>query len=217
MIHAFLLILAAAYFWVMASGQVGITDCALPCIADVNGTSCAPTQWPCLCPTSIYIERLNECVYQACTDAESQQATFGAIANICNVFGFPPTASAEVNAASTMDLTGSVSIFGVPNPSAVPPAPGTVTSGLTILTGMNTRNTINATSTSSIDLTATGSTQSSILTSMTPDVPGRTQQPSSSGPSPTMGTPSDSASLFSFSKYAVCAGGIGAVLGARFL
>lgn len=45
----------------------------LPCVADVNGTNCAPTQWPCLCPNPIYIDRLNACVYQACADVESQQ------------------------------------------------------------------------------------------------------------------------------------------------
>lgn len=37
MIHAFLLILAAAYFWVMASGQVGITDCAVSSGHPSNG------------------------------------------------------------------------------------------------------------------------------------------------------------------------------------
>ncbi|KAF7514259.1 hypothetical protein GJ744_000029 [Endocarpon pusillum] len=238
----------AACFWPLVLGQVGVSDCALPCLADVTGTTCAPTQWSCLCPSSIYIDRLNACVHRACAAADSQQgqlagsafiyssrhassliiATFGAIANICQIYGLLPTASPEANAASTMGLAGTVSIVGVsttstapaasiaptsnvapPTDTAIPPALIISTSSVAVRTESDISPPTSASSPSASNATGTESTRNSVPASSIPiQVAESTEVASSTESSSAAAIPSGSATLISFNEYAACGGAL---------
>ncbi|RMZ91416.1 hypothetical protein DV736_g1336, partial [Chaetothyriales sp. CBS 134916] len=84
---------------VLVMAQEDVDPCLLNCVANVNGTQCAQGQWSCLCGDQIYIERLNNCTYAECNKTD-QDTAFGAIAQICNVFGYTITYGPEATAAT---------------------------------------------------------------------------------------------------------------------
>ncbi|KAI1626640.1 hypothetical protein EDD37DRAFT_223455 [Exophiala viscosa] len=51
-----------------------VDECGLTCIANVEGTDCTQSEWPCLCANSMYIERMHDCTVASC-NASSQQST----------------------------------------------------------------------------------------------------------------------------------------------
>ena len=101
----------------LVMAQDDVDQCALDCIANVNGTSCAQAQWSCLCGDKTYVERVNNCTYASCDKAD-EDTTFGAIAQICQVFGYTLTYGPEATAS-----TGSDQIFstqGILSASTLP-------------------------------------------------------------------------------------------------
>ncbi|KAK4945191.1 replication factor C subunit 4 [Elasticomyces elasticus] len=94
-----------------------VDECGLTCIADVDGTDCTQSDWPCLCANNMYIERMNDCTVASC-NAASQQNTSEAIAQICAIFSVTLTNSPEATAPTSVDNTITAAI---PTQSSISP------------------------------------------------------------------------------------------------
>ncbi|KIW57424.1 hypothetical protein PV05_05974 [Exophiala xenobiotica] len=126
-----LLLLAALgfSFAAQAVAQDDVDQCALACIANVDGTNCSPSEWPCLCANDMYIERMNNCTIASC-NATDQQDTFMAVAQLCAIFSVPLTVGPE----ATVSIPSSDLLFStvaIPTQSTLPAVITSSTSGAT--------------------------------------------------------------------------------------
>ncbi|KIW37508.1 uncharacterized protein PV06_10161 [Exophiala oligosperma] len=115
------LLLATLCLWFanQATAQADVDQCALTCIANVNGTNCSQSQWPCLCANDMYIERMNNCTIASC-NATAQQDTFTVVAQLCAIFDVPLTIGPEATVPiSSSDLL--FSTVAIPTQSSLPP------------------------------------------------------------------------------------------------
>jgi hypothetical protein len=99
-----------------------VTDCALPCMTNLNGSNCTASNWPCLCASTWVEQSFNPCVVQSCNKT-SQETTFQAFAQICYIFDIPLTASAEATFPASILASNATSGL-----SALGPGPESITS-----------------------------------------------------------------------------------------
>lgn len=161
--HFILSTLAITSRLVTAGGE-DVTDCALPCM-NVSGSNCTASNWPCLCASTWVDQSFNPCVVKSCNKT-AQETTFQALAQICNIFDVPLTASAEVTFPASVpsaDASSSLSALG-PGPqsvtSSLPPvtsAASTLETSTTSSSGSDTAGGHTASNTGTASATATPS------------------------------------------------------------
>jgi CFEM-containing surface protein len=109
----------------VSASDGGITDCALPCVANVADSNCTASNWPCLCANGPWVDQTNTCVQNSCNAAE-QEASYLAFAQICNIFNVTLTASPEATFPATalsVFASSSLSALGGPGPASVTALP----------------------------------------------------------------------------------------------
>lgn len=134
-----------------------VTDCALPCVADVSGSNCTKSNWPCLCANGTWVDQTNACIVKSCNTTE-QEATFQALAQICIIFSIPLTASAEATfpaSALSANASSSVSALGGPGPVSVASLPA-VTSVVSTMETSTTPTSDSASNTAGSTTSGTG-------------------------------------------------------------
>src|SRR5689334_11029377 len=89
-------------------GLGALPSCATTCaIGGVQKTSCAMTDFKCICSDTAFLESIQSCVVDAC-DASQQQATLNVASSLCGAAGVTitatvaaPTGTAAGDAASS--------------------------------------------------------------------------------------------------------------------